>query len=60
MKHKKIGKTEYNQDAVLEMGYESFKKAYGKSLGAELDAVWQELGGKIEKSKPPKNEVREA
>ena len=58
-----IGKTTFNKEAVLKMGYKDFKKTYAKILKTEsLDDAWFALGGKIDK--PPKeiknDEIREA
>jgi hypothetical protein len=54
-----IGKTTFNKEEVLKLGYKDFKKTYGKIVKTSLDEAWIALGGKIEKPKTKTDEVRE-
>ena len=56
-----IGKTTFNKEEALKLGYKDFKKTYAKILkNTSLDEAWLALGGKIDKPKTAvKDEVRE-
>jgi len=55
-----IGKTTFNKEEALKLGYKDFKKTYAKILkNTSLDEAWLALGGKIDKPKTAvKDEVR--
>ena len=55
-----IGKTDFNKEEALKLGYKDFKKTYAKILkNFSLDEAWIALGGKIDKPKAAvKDEVR--
>ena len=54
-----IGKTTFNKEEVLKLGYKDFKNTYAKIIKTSLDEAWIALGGKIEKPKTKTDEVRE-
>lgn len=53
-----IGKTTFNKEEALKLGYVGFKKAYSKiHKSTGLDDAWLALGGTIEKPKKQKEDA---
>ena len=47
----KIGNTTYNLDAIREMSFKQFEKAYKGKINTDLKATFKQLGGKYREKK---------
>ena len=55
MSWKKIGRHEFNVEAVKSMSLSQFKKQFDKSLGGNSESIYYQITGKKKSSKKKKD-----